>query len=159
MSHFPSMIIVATMQPFDCYLCYDMCSSHRFVLFGKISCCVSLGTPDKTERHKWKLVAEISHYPSSPRSRLPPRKKKNPYLLNSQTQPGNHIVIHRISPHLFLHTLLTQMEKKPNSTMMRLVPGNWLGVFVCVQYVSNVCVSAFLKWTLFCQAIVVGVLS
>lgn len=88
-----------------------MCGSQRFVLFGQINCCASLRTPDKTERYKWNLVAEVSHYPSSPRSCLHSQKEKNLYLLNSQTQPGNQIVIHRISPCVFSRTLLTQMEK------------------------------------------------
>lgn len=88
-SLFPSMVIVAIMEPFDRCLWHNMCGPHRFVLFRNLSYWVSFRTPDKTGWYKWNQVAEISDYFSSLRSRLPSHKeKKSVYLFNSQTQPN-----------------------------------------------------------------------
>ena len=59
----------------------------------------------------------------------PPRKKNNLYLFKSQTQPGNQII--------YAGYPLVPLKKKKISAMMRLVPGNWLGVFVWVHFWSG----------------------
>lgn len=110
---FPRMIIVASMQPFDCRLWYDMCGPRPLCFIWRRGSVVVFlsGTPDKTEWHKWNLVCRDLPLPELPsmRSALPERKRI-PICWTAQAQPGNQIVIHRISPCLFPRTLLTQME-------------------------------------------------
>lgn len=58
---------------------------------------------DKTKRYRGNLVNKILHpAPLGPLCAL--RKKKSLYLFNSQTHPGNQIIIHRI-PLCLIHSL------------------------------------------------------
>lgn len=145
-SLFPSMVIVATMEPFDRCLWHNMCGPHRFVLFRNLSCWVSFRTPDKTGWYKWNQVAEISDYFSSPRSRLPSHKEKRMciYLTARHNLTGNQIVKRRISPCLFfMHPSDPNREKSLSYDEIRTRKfARCLSVYV----------SAFFKWTLFCQA-------
>lgn len=91
-------LIVATIAAFD-----TVCVA-RTALFnlGKSVVVFLSGRPTRltdTNETWWPRSDPLPHLPSIP-SALPERQK-NPFVLNSQTQPGNQIGIHRISPCLF----------------------------------------------------------